>query len=407
MSSARTTEVIIVGGGPAGACAANLLAAAGRDVTVLEREHFPRFHIGESLLPAQLPILERLGVDLDDGPFLRKRGALFIDERSGRRAEFSFAEGMSGTPPFAHQVERSVFDQHLLQVAAERGATVLEGHAVVDVALGDEQVEVEVEVRDGEGRAGDRGRMSARFLVDATGQNALLGRRRKTIEPIRGLGRAAAFRRFDGLRPEIVRELHEHGDVIIKIVDDGWMWGIPLACGGFSVGVVKATGKVEHATLDRELERSPELTRLLEGATPSHARVIGNFAYRNTAAQGRRFACIGDAACFLDPVFSSGVLLALKSGERLADLLGPALAEGREDDPELMVPLREHMDRGYDTFHRFIHRFYHTHLIDNMLLAKLTPGQAFRAGVISVLAGDVWRDDNQFQNMLARARRVG
>jgi flavin-dependent dehydrogenase len=395
-------DVVIVGGGPAGSCAANLLAQAGVDVVVLERERFPRFHIGESLLPTELAVLSRLGVDLDSVPFLRKRGAIFVDERSGRRASFSFDEGLPGTPTHAHQVERSAFDHELLRAAARAGAEVRERCEVVDFALGAEQVVVQAQDLE----AGQPFELRARYFVDATGQQALLARRGKTVEPFQGFGRAAAFRHYRGLRPEINAELHARGDIIVKIVDEGWMWLIPLVSGDLSVGVVKAKGKVEPAVLEAEIAGSPLIQRLIEGARPSEVQMIGNYSYRNTAPHGQRFACIGDAAAFLDPVFSSGVALALAGGTRLADILAPALQEHREGEPELMLPLREHMSRAYESFGRFIHRFYNTGLIENVLLAEQHASHEFRSGVISVLAADVWRDDNPFLNMLLRAQRV-
>ncbi|PRQ07662.1 NAD(P)/FAD-dependent oxidoreductase [Enhygromyxa salina] len=397
-------DVIVVGGGPAGSCVANLLGQAGVSVVVLERERFPRFHIGESLLPTELAVLERLGVDLDALGCLRKRGAVFIDERAGRRGCFSFDEGLPGTPDHAHHVERASFDLALLQTAERAGAEIRQRHEVVGVEL-DDPSGVGVSVRDLDGDP-DPIELRGRYLIDATGQQALLARRAKTVAPFREFGRAAVFRLYEGLAPEINAELHERGDVLILVVDDGWIWGIPLASGDLSVGIVKTKGKVEPALLDRAVADSPLLSRLTAGASPGEIRMIGNYSYRNTAPYGRRYACIGDAACFLDPVFSSGVALALASGEKLADLLEPALREGREHEPALMVPLGEHMAPAYAAFERFIHRFYHTRLVDNVLLAERDRSHGLRSGVISVLAADVWRDDNPFQNMLMRARRV-
>jgi flavin-dependent dehydrogenase len=399
----RSHDVIVIGAGPAGSCAANLLAKAGIDTIVFERERFPRFHIGESLLPMELAILARLGLDLDEGPapYLIKRGAIFIDERSGRSSHFAFDEGLPGTPPHAHQVERDRFDHALLRAARAAGATILEGHEVCGHEIDAEGVRVEVRDEDGHTHT-----HAARYLVDATGQQALLARTGKTVEPYRDFGRAAVFRHYRDLQPEIIAEQHERGDIVIKIVEDGWMWVIPLACGDLSVGLVKAKGKVEPALLELEVGRSPLIQRLTVGATASEPQVIGNYSYRNTQPFGSRYACIGDASAFLDPVFSSGVAMALAGGERMADLLAPALGEGCEGDPELMRPLGDHMNRAYEAFGRFIYRFYHTKLIDNVLLAPPTGNQLFRSGIISLLAADVWRDDNPFQNMLIGARRV-
>jgi flavin-dependent dehydrogenase len=401
-------EVIVVGGGPAGAAVANLLAQDGVQVVVLERERFPRFHVGESLLPTELASLERLGVDLDEVPFLRKRGAVFVDERTGQRSGFSFDEGLPGTPHHAHQVDRATFDHELLRAAARAGAEVRERHEVLAVEFGADEVRVRVRAleEEGEGQGKPELELRARYLIDASGQKALLARQAKTVEPYREFGRAAAFRHYRGLAPEINAELHERGDIIIKLIDDGWMWIIPLISGDISVGIVKTKGKVEPAVLEQAVAESPLLQRLTAGATPAEVRVVGNFSYRNTAPYGPRYACIGDAACFLDPVFSSGVALAFAGAERLAELLAPALREGREAEAELMAPLAAHLARAYDAFERFIHRFYNTGLVDNVLLAERHASHAFRSGVISVLAADVWREDNPFQNMLLRARRA-
>ena len=399
---ASSHEVIVIGGGPSGSCVANLLAQAGIDVVVLERERFPRFHIGESLLPMELAVLERLGVDPDAVPFLRKHGAVFIDERSGRSTRFDFGEGLPGTPGHAHQVERAVFDEQLLRAAARAGAAVHERCEVLEVDLSEAE-RVRVRARDLE--RDEPWELEARYLVDASGQRALLARAAKTVEPYRNLGRGAAYRTYTELAPEIVAELHVRGDVIIKVVDEGWMWGIPLISGDLSVGVVKTKGKIEAPLLDSEVAESPLLQRLLVGAEAGPVTLVGNFSYRNTAPKGRRYACVGDAACFLDPVFSSGVAMALAGGERLADILAPALAAGEEHEPELMAPLQAHMELAYEVLKRFIERFYNSSMIDNVLLADRHGDQIFRSGVISLLAADVWRDDNPFQNMLLRARR--
>jgi hypothetical protein len=393
MSTLR--DAVIIGAGPAGSTVANLLARAGHDVVVLERETFPRFHVGESLLPADLPLFERLGVDPLQGGFLLKRGAEFIDERSGQSTLFSFDEGLDGTPSHAYQVDRSQFDVWLVEAAQKHGAEVRQGESVTEMKVGEGGVAV----------TSDLDHYEARYLIDATGQDSFLARRHKTREPYRDFGKGAVFRRYVDLDPAIVEQLHERGDIKIMVIEHGWMWVIPLAGGELSIGVVKMDGKVDEAAYDREVDGSPLLRKLTAGATRSEPYVVANFSYQNTRSHGPRWSCVGDAAAFLDPVFSSGVTLALLGAERLADILSPALETGRESDPELMAPLKAHMEHGYECFARFIHRFYHTNLVSNLFFNP-SPPVRMREGVISVLAGDVWRDDNPFQAMLLAARRA-
>jgi flavin-dependent dehydrogenase len=383
----RRRDVIVVGGGPAGATAAALLAAAGRDVLVLERETFPRFHVGESLLPMDLPIFERLGVDLSHGPYLRKAGAEFLDEAAGQAACFGFDEALPGTPGSAWQVERSKFDTLLLGRAAESGAEVRQGQEVTAIDFSADAVRVQTR----------GGAFDARYCIDATGQNAFLG-------PFREFGRAAVFRHYDEIAPARAEELAVLGNVKIFLVPDGWMWGIPLHGRKLSVGLVLRRGSVREAALDEAVARSPVLAELTAGATADVAHSVGNFSYRNAESGGARHACIGDAACFLDPVFSSGVTLAMCGAEKLADLLVPALNEGREADPQVAADLLEAMMPAYRVLGALVHRFYHSRMVNNVFFASRRDAH-FRQGMMSTLAGDVWRPDNPFAAALMRSRR--
>lgn len=388
-------DVAILGGGPAGSTTATLLASAGHRVIVLEKDRFPRFHIGESLLPIDLPIFERLGVSIDSSSFLVKGGAEFWDERTGQFAEFPFRDGLEGTPESAFQVERAEFDHVLLRRSIEVGADVREGMTARDVAVGPDGAVVTCD---------DGTTVSARYVVDATGQDAFLARRNRTVAPLRDFGIAAVFCHFHGLSEEVQTELYRSGNIRVLIVEDGWVWLIPLVGGRLSCGVVTRRKGVGPELLDATIAASPSIAHLTRGATRTPARIIGNFSYRNDVSKGARWCCVGDARMFLDPVFSSGVSLAMLGGERLADRLGAALVAGTEGDPDLMDGLSESMEIAYQSFASLVGSFYHRRLVQNLFFAE-NPDPVYRAGLISILAGDVFRDDNAFQKMLLSSER--
>jgi flavin-dependent dehydrogenase len=289
-------------------------------------------------------------------------------------------------------VERSRFDHLLLQQAEARGAKVRYGVRVDEMVVEENAVRVETKT----------GTFRTRFMIDATGQDAFLARTNRTVQPLKGFGCVAVFRHYDGIATEIFDELTVSGNIKILMVPDGWMWLIPLAGRRLSVGIVSRNAISSPETLDAAIAASPVTQRLIAGAVGTEPRIIRNFSYRNRRAYGSRWGCAGDASCFLDPVFSSGVSLAMLSAESVAGKLSAALRAGTEADPELLAEHAKKMEIGYRTFSGIIYRFYHAELVHRLFFQD-TEGAPLRAGITSVLGGDFWRDDNRFQQMLLRS----
>ncbi len=389
------TDVAIIGGGPAGSATAIFLTRAGHRVVILEKDAFPRFHIGESLLPAALPILRDLGVDLAEGCHQFKAGARFMDEPSGQAATYLFRDGLpGGHPDHAYQVDREVFDQELLNLARAAGVDVREGVRVQDVSVDASGVRLDTQ----------HGDLQARFLVDASGQSAFLARRNQTLRPIRTFGRGAAFVHYKGLSSAAWDEIQPRGNTEILRVGSGWAWAIPLSDRRLSVGVVAREGAMRTDQVFDFVASSPLLRRWTEGAEAGPPHLVGDYSFRNDSPYGTRFVCVGDSACFLDPVFSAGVTLGLAGAQSLASILGPALDAGEEGREDLMGPLSDHMQRAYRPFYALIYRFYNTAILDNLLFAE-APEPTYRAGLITMLSGDVWRSDNSFQDMVTTSTR--
>jgi flavin-dependent dehydrogenase len=386
-------DVIVVGAGPGGSTTAALLAMQGVRVLVLEKEHFPRFHIGESLLPAAVEVLGKLGIEVKPDTFLWKSGAQFWCEKTDRVARFDFAEALPGPPRHAYQVERSRFDSMLRDCALSARAEIRHGVRVSDVEILADHVVVKT----------DKGTETARYFVDASGQDRLLGKQQRSIAPYKHFGKAASFAHYEGIIDAVLQEFAPHNDIRVMLVDEGWAWVIPLAGGRMSIGLVsRQQGQRADDVIDY-VASSKAISRWTHGARASSPRLISNFSFETTKAHGARFACVGDAAAFIDPVFSSGVSLAMLGASALSERLVPALATGTEADPALTEHTQAATQRGYATFAALVYRFYNTHFARNFILGAPAAG-SLRPSVTSVLAGDVLRPDNQFRDMLLASR---
>jgi flavin-dependent dehydrogenase len=392
-ASLENCDVLVVGGGPAGSTIAALLAEKGWRVVLLEKDRHPRFHIGESLLPHNLPILERLGVlEQVDAIGIKKPGADFNSnlEVSGHH-QFHFSFALDRSQPFAYEVRRSEFDNLLLRNSAAKGARVLEGVRVtrVDFPKG---ANPEVCAVDEQGR---ECRWTCRFFVDASGRDTLLSRQFDLKQKNTHHASAAIFGHFLGVDR---REGEYAGNISVYWFQHGWFWMIPLKDGSMSVGAVcrpeylrQRQNSPAEFLLQTIALGHPEMHQRMRNATlfNNEARATGNYSYQSTRMRGERYIMVGDAYAFVDPIFSSGVLLGMNSSVNGAEavdawLRNDAAAESRFRHFERMV------HRGVKTFSWFIWRFNSP----GMRRLMLHPGNPFRVqeAVTSLLAGDVFRD---------------
>jgi flavin-dependent dehydrogenase len=337
-----------------------------------------------------MPVLQRLGVTPREDTYVYKRGARFVCEHSEREQAFEFRHALDGAAEHAWHVDRARFDAQLRDRAVELGADVRHEETVTDLGVDGDGAWVETR----------SARFRGRYLIDSSGQSRLLARRNEAVAPYTRFGHCAVYTHFEGAD---VDQLGPDFDIRIMLRPEGWGWIIPLPGRRLSVGVV-AKGKIAQPDLDRGLLAGPLCRRLTEGATRGLTKVVGNYSYANTQPSGARFAAAGDAACFLDPVFSSGVTLAMRGAADLVDVLAPALRDRREDEADLLSDYHASMQRAYATFAGLVERFYNTRFAESYFLGG-DLGEDLRRGVMSVLAGDVWRDDNPFQDMLLSARR--
>jgi flavin-dependent dehydrogenase len=384
-------DVVVVGGGPAGATTSTLIAKRGHRVVLFERERFPRFHIGESLIPETYWVLKRLDMlaKMRESPFVKKHSVQFVSARGRLSAPFYFWDNRPHESSQTWQVVRSEFDEMMLANAAEHGVEVRQGVRVLDVLMeGSRACGVRVREEDG----GER-EVRAKVVVDASGQVGLIQNRLRlrVWDPV--LDKGAIWTYWKGARRETGRD--EGATLVIQTPSrNGWFWYIPLHDDRVSVGVVAPFGYLFKErgpfarTYEEEVERCPAVKERVSKAT----RVTGHFAtkdysYRATRVAGDGWVMVGDAFAFLDPLYSSGVLLALRSGELGAD----AIAEGLERGDTSAAQLGKwgpSFSEGVDRMRRLVCEYY-----DGFSFGRFV--RAFpelRGRITDLLIGDLFGD---------------
>lgn len=381
--------MLVIGGGPAGSTAAALLAQKGFRVTLIEKARHPRFHIGESLLPANLPLLEKLGVaDEVRAIGMEKWGAEFVSPWHEHKQVFHFAEAIDKSMPYAYQVQRAEFDEILIRNAGRKGAQVIEGCRVNDVRFlpDDGGVVVRTQYDDGLERT-----WHARFLLDASGRDTFLGNRFKAKQRNEKHNSTALYAHFEDVQRN---EGKAEGNITIYWFEHGWFWCIPLMNGRTSIGAVtwpyylKTRKKPLEEFLLDTIALCPKLSERLRGARiVANVEATGNFSYTCDHTHGANYLLLGDAYAFIDPVFSSGVMLAMNSAFAGAETVETCLRRPAEA-PAALRRFDRIMRLGPSRFSWFIYR------VTNPTMRNLFMGPRnllrMQEGLLSVLAGDVF-----------------
>ncbi|MHB8254584.1 MAG: NAD(P)/FAD-dependent oxidoreductase [Acidiferrobacter sp.] len=383
-------DVLVIGGGPGGSTVAALLAERGHRVTLAEKAHHPRFHIGESLLPANLPLLERLGVaDEIRALAMVKWGVQFISPwHENIHQSYEFKDAWDKSMPHAYQVRRSEFDHVLLQNAARKGAQVIEGCRVRDIDFAASETGAVVFADDGSptGRS-----WRARYVIDASGRDTFMANRQKSKHRNPDHNSSSLYAHFRGA---IRQPGQAEGDISIFWFDHGWLWFIPLVDGATSVGAVvwpyymKSRSVGVEAFFLQMIAQAPELAARLataEMVTPVEA--TGNFSYGSDHTYGPGYLLLGDAFAFIDPVFSSGVMLAMQSAFYAADAVDVCLRAPTQAKKALKA-YDKAVRFGPRKFSWFIYRINHPSMRDLFM----GPSNIFhvKEALLSVLAGDIF-----------------
>jgi flavin-dependent dehydrogenase len=385
--AAPDCEVLVIGGGPAGATIAALLAENGRRVVLVEKDRHPRFHIGESLLPQNLPLFDRLGVRAEiERTSIRKYGIEFVSAFHGKSVGYEFADAWDKRFPYSFQVRRSTFDDILMRNAAAKGAEVVEGCRVTSVEF-PEHGAPRIEARDAQGQAR---RWTTSFVVDASGRDTLLASQLGVKKRNPRNNSAAIFAHFSGARRLPGKA---EGNISIVWFDNGWFWFIPLADGTTSVGAVCPAEFLKNRRADLAaffksvVASCPEIADRLKGAELiGEVQATGNYSYDTSRTSGHNFLLVGDACAFIDPVFSTGVYLAMTMAFRGAEAV-EACFRAPNQSARILRRYDATVRQVLGAFSWFIYRIREP-AMRNLFMS---PRNVFRMeeAVLALLAGDL------------------
>jgi len=381
-------DVLIIGGGPAGSTAAALLAERGRDVVLLEKSEHPRFHIGESLLPRNTALLDRLGLREQVAAIgVHKPGAEFVSDATGQSVHFAFALGLDKQYTYSWQVRRAEFDELLFRTAAARGARTEENTRVTELqfALPGGRAQVTATGPDGKLH-----RYAPRFVLDASGRDTFLAAKLRSKESNKHNTTAALYAHFRNVER---RSGELEGYITVHLAEDGWFWMIPLPGDVMSVGFVGdqsafkgRSSSPQDLFMDR-IRTSPSVSaRMRHVELLSEVTSTGNYSYRSSTAWGEGYMLIGDAFGFVDPVFSSGVLLAMTTGD-----LGADVADVWLDNPAAGRARARRVERDVKhAMHRISWLIYriNTPALRHLFMAPKNVLR-MRDGLVSLLAGNL------------------
>ncbi|MBS2545922.1 tryptophan 7-halogenase [Catenulispora sp. NL8] len=420
-------DVIVVGGGPAGSTVGSVLTRAGHSVLLFEKEQFPRDHVGESMLPFCYPLFDDLGVrDELARTFVRKPGVRFVDREGAVFTNWCFSHVIKDESFLSFHVDRASLDTILLNNARRLGVEAREGHRVTGVGL-DQPDHVTVRTRDNDGTEAEH---RARFLVDASGRDAFVGTKFGWREPRPELDRTAVWSHFTGVR--MAGGLEEGASVIVYIGEEkkGWIWIFPLGPDRITAGVVMQNSYLRRrraelleegdddwktAMLHDELRASPFVTDLLEGTTQALPTMVdGDYSYEVRNHHGRNYAMIGDARGFIDPIFSSGVFLSMKTAYLVGEAVHRHLLDPARDgdvggegwgEGSALTKAYEAVDGAYNLVHRMIRLFYDPHAVTWAAIGAEKQVHKAHESAMAVghymLAGDFFENHDKYNRFFA------